>query len=133
MAYNKEDLIKKSLAAIKKHELIFIDEVVSYLPCSMATFYNHKLEQLEAIKSALEGNRINTKAKLRKDWKKSDNAALNIALYKLCASGKELDILTTQKNKTEIKKANESKGKTLEELEKELQELGLSRTDTKGA
>jgi hypothetical protein len=133
MAYKKEDLIKKSLAAIKKHELIFIDEVVSYLPCHLATFYRLKCEECEDIKSALEVNRISTKAKLRKSWKKSDNAALNIALYKLCSTNKELDILTTQKNKTEIKKANESKGKTLEELEQELEALGLSRTDKEGA
>jgi hypothetical protein len=46
MAYDKQDLITKSLAAIKKHKLIFIDEVVSYLPCSVSTSLNVALYKL---------------------------------------------------------------------------------------
>ena len=50
MAYKTEELEKQSLEAIEKYKLFFIDDVVSYLPCSTATFYNHKLEELETIK-----------------------------------------------------------------------------------
>ncbi len=51
MAYKKEDLIKQALQAIKKHKLIFIEEVVSFLPCSKATFYRYieKLRERKVI------------------------------------------------------------------------------------
>lgn len=129
MAYKKEDLIKQALQAIKKHKLIFIEEVVSFLPCSVATFYNYKLEELEAIKSAIQANKINIKTKLRTRWEDVDNSALNIALYKLCATKEELSILSVQQQKDKEPATNENKGKTVEELEKELQKLGFSRTD----
>lgn len=129
MAYKKEDLIKQALQAIKKHKLIFIEEVVSFLPCSVATFYNYKLEELETIKSEIQANKINIKTKLRTRWQDVDNSALNIALYKLCATKEELGILSVQQQKDKEPATNENKGKTVEELEKELQKLGFSRTD----
>ncbi len=129
MAYKKEDLIKQALQAIKKHKLIFIEEVVSFLPCSKATFYNYKLDELDAIKSAIQANKINIKTKLRTRWQDVDNSALNIALYKLCATKEELGILSVQQQKDKEPATNENKGKTVEELEKELQKLGFSRTD----
>jgi hypothetical protein len=129
MAYKKEDLIKQALQAIKKHKLIFIEEVVSFLPCSVATFYNYKLEELETIKSEIQANKINIKTKLRTRWQDVDNSALNIALYKLCATKEELSILSVQQQKDKEPATNENKGKTVEELEKELQKLGFSRTD----
>jgi hypothetical protein len=98
MAYNKEDLIKKSLAAIKKHKLIFIEEVASYLPCNRATFYNHNLDKLDTIEEALETNKINTKAKLRKKWETGDNAALNLALYRLCSTPEEKEKIAPTTN-----------------------------------
>ena len=129
MAYKKEDLIKQALQAIKKHKLIFIEEVVSFLPCAMSTFYDKKMEESEAIKSAIQANKINIKTKLRTRWQDVDNSALNIALYKLCATKEELGILSVQQQKDKEPATNENKGKTVEELEKELQKLGFSRTD----
>ena len=129
MAYKKEDLIKQALQAIKEHKLIFIEEVVSFLPCVMSTFYDKKMEESEAIKSAIQANKINIKTKLRTRWQDVDNSALNIALYKLCATKEELGILSVQQQKDKEPATNENKGKTVEELEKELQKLGFSRTD----
>ncbi len=39
MAYNKEELFLKAQVAIEKHRPIFIEELVSYLPCDKTTFY----------------------------------------------------------------------------------------------
>jgi len=129
MAYDKQKLIEQSLAAIKKHKLIFIEEVVSFLPCDKTTFYRHECNECNAIKEAIESNKIATKSNLRGKWEDSDNAALNIALYKLCATPKELDILTVQKNKNETKKVDGDKDKTLKELREELRGLGYQRSD----
>jgi len=53
MAYNPKELEKKALEAIEKNKLFFIDDVIAYLPCSRATFYNLELEKLDTIKDAL--------------------------------------------------------------------------------
>ena len=65
MAYKTEELEKKAVAAIKKHKLDFIEEGVSFLPCSMSTFYAKKLEESEAIKEAILEVKINGKSNLR--------------------------------------------------------------------
>jgi len=89
MAYNKKDLEEKALTAIKENELYFIQDVVTYLPCSSATFYNHELEKLETIKRELEKNAIRTKVSMRKKWKDSDNATLQMGLMKLLSTDEE--------------------------------------------
>lgn len=106
MAYNKEDLIKKSLNAIKKHKLIFIEEVVSYLPCDKTTFYRHECHECNEVKEALEDNKVSEKVQLRKNWRKSKNPALNIALYRLCATDQEIDKISTSKHKVAGDKDN---------------------------
>ena len=83
MAYKKETLIKKSLDAIKKYHLVFIDEIPAYLPCSLKTFYNFKLQELQTIKENLATNKIKLKQDLREKWYKSENATLQMAAYKL--------------------------------------------------
>jgi hypothetical protein len=93
MGYKKIELEEMALDAIDENKLVNTKEVISYLPCSTATFYNWKLEQLESIKKALNDNRVSIKAKLRKNWLASDNATVNIALYKLLATEDELKAL----------------------------------------
>lgn len=116
MAYDKADLEKQALAAIKEHKLVFLSEVVSYLPCSEATFYNHKLGELESIKKAIEQNRINEKVGLRKKWRQSDNPTVQIALYKLVSSEEEAHRLNGSKRELEVVDKTEYDDMTLEEL-----------------
>ena len=97
MAYTRRKLIDDSLHAIEENKLIWIEEIFAFVPFSSSTFYNHELEKLEAIKKAIEDNRVNQKTKLREKWYKSDNPTLQIALYKLLASDQEYIVLSTQK------------------------------------
>ena len=89
MAYNKNDLVKKAIEAIEKHKLFFIEDVVTFLPCSKPTFYKHKLNEVDELKESLEKNKIDIKVSLRNKWYKSENATLQMALYKLLASEDE--------------------------------------------
>lgn len=90
MAYEKDELEKLSLEAIKEHNLVSISEVVSYLPIqSRATFYNHELDKLDSIKEALSESKIHTKVELRTKWRNSDNATLQLALMKLISEDDE--------------------------------------------
>lgn len=89
MAYKREDLEKKALEAIEKHNCMFINELIAYLPCTSATFYNYEFEKLETIKDALEKNRITTKNNLKAKWYRSSNATLQVALMKLICDDDE--------------------------------------------
>lgn len=89
MAYDKKEMETKALAAIKRHKLVFASDVVTYLPCCEATYYNMGLNELESIKEALQKERVAMKTKLRKRWLESDNPTLNVALYKLIGTDDE--------------------------------------------
>lgn len=97
MAYKKADLEEQALKAIKDHNLMFVSDLMAYLPCSSKTFYNKGLQELQTIKEALEQNRIKTKNGLRAKWYNSDNATVQIALYKLISNDKEFGSLTGQR------------------------------------
>lgn len=94
MAYKTKDLEKQALKAIKDNNLIFIEEIVTFLPCNKQTFYNHKLDELDDLKKALEDNKVKNKQSLREKWYKSFSPALQLAVYKLCATDQERKILS---------------------------------------
>ena len=89
MAYKKNELIKTSIEAIKKHNLYFIEDVVAYLPCGKTTFFKYKLNDVNEIKDALDQNKINAKVKMRSKWYKSDHPTLQLALMKLIGTKDE--------------------------------------------
>ena len=66
--YDTKELEKKALEAIKEHKLMFIEHVIAYLPCSKPTFYEHKLNELNAIKKAIEENRVSKKVEMLNNW-----------------------------------------------------------------
>jgi hypothetical protein len=99
MAYDKNELEKQALAAIQEHKLIWIEEVVTYLPCSRSTFYEIELEKSDTIKTAILQNRTDLKVGLRKKWYESENATTQIALYKLIGTDDESDRINSQKVK----------------------------------
>jgi hypothetical protein len=90
MAYNPKELETKALEAIEKNKLFFIDDVIAYLPCSRATFYNLELEKLDTIKDALTKVKTEIKVSMRSKWYKSENPTLQMGLMKLIASPDEL-------------------------------------------
>lgn len=95
MAYDKQVLEEKSLKIIEEKKIYFIEDLVSYLRCSKATFYNLKLNELDSIKEAIEIQRVNLKSKLRQKWEDSDNPTLQIGLYKLVGNDSEAERLGT--------------------------------------
>ena len=94
MAYNPKDLEKKALEAIEKNKLFFIDDIIAYLPCSRATFYNLELDKLDNIKDALTKVKTEIKVSMRSKWYKSENPTLQMGLMKLIASPDELKQLS---------------------------------------
>jgi hypothetical protein len=96
MAYDTKELEKMALDAIKKHEIVFIDELACHLPCDRSTIFNHNLNELDSIKDALNLQKTSLKKDLRGKWRDSDNATTQIALYKLVSDNSEFTKLTGQ-------------------------------------
>lgn len=92
MAYNKDIIFNQAKELILKHELFFIEDVVSYLPISKKTYYEYfpiDSDESNELKRLLDSNKINIKVSMRKKWKDSENATLQMALMKLICTDSE--------------------------------------------
>jgi hypothetical protein len=100
MAYVTQKLEQTALTEITERKLVYLAEVICYLPCDKTTFYAHKLNQSNPIKEALEANRIDLKLKIRQKLLESDNPIALIASYKLFAEPSELERLNSNSRQT---------------------------------
>lgn len=88
----KDKLFEQALQIAKDKRLIFVEEVIAYLPISKPTFYEYYPKDsngFNELKRVINDNKIDIKQKLRKKWYESDNATLQMALYKLTAREEE--------------------------------------------
>lgn len=103
MAYNKKALYNQAMEAIAENKLFFIEDVVAFLPCSKETFYKKfplKSDEMDAIKKALEDNRIVMKSSMRSKWYNSENPSLQIALMKIISTPAEYERLSGKVQET---------------------------------
>lgn len=101
MQYSTQELMEMAIKAINEEDCVTFDEVCLYLPVSRATFYNHELDKIDSIKEAITAKKVQLKKKLRRNWRASDNAVLQIAEFKLMATEDERDALTQSKVKSD--------------------------------
>ncbi len=118
MKYEYEDLERMAVEAIQKHKLFFIDDLMAYLPCARSTFYLKGLDKSDIIKDAINKNRILAKIDLRKEWRFSNNAALQMGLYKLLATDDELQRLSTHKFDSYQRDIDEEEARRFEDIPK---------------
>ena len=93
--YDKEDIFKQAIKAIKDNNLFFVDDVVAFVPCGRSRFYDFfpdGSEQLDAIKKGLNDNKVKTKSSIRAKLFEGKGMEL-IALYKILANDDELNAL----------------------------------------
>ena len=101
MAYKIEDLEKIAIEALKKHKLTTIEQVVSFMPCTSSTFYNHEMEKMESIKELLYRNREQRKIKIVQKMEEGDSVAGLAFAFKLLATEDELRRVNPPKAKEE--------------------------------
>ena len=122
MAYKTEDLLKTAKEAIIKNRLIFIEDIIAFLPCHKSTFYEHFPNESNNYKTMfdmLETNRTTLKVSMRSKWYTSNAPALQMALMKLIATPEELKKLSMQFIESENTNKNIDAGKlTDEEIKK---------------
>lgn len=90
--YNTTEIFEQSKKLIVKHKLLFIQDVVDFLPITRQTFYRYfplESEEMQEIKKLIDENKISIKSDLRTKWYNSDNATLQLALYRLTANEDE--------------------------------------------
>jgi len=122
MSYDTNELEQEALDAIDKYKLFFIEDVVVYVSCSRATFYNHGLDKLDTIKDALSKNKINIKVSMRNKWYQSENATLQVALMKMIATDDEAHRLNGSRQEIRHQGAVPV-GKMSEEAKKQIDEI----------
>ena len=108
--YKTEDLLKTAKEAIIKNRLIFIEDIIAFLPCHKSTFYEHFPNESDNYKTMfdmLETNRTELKVSMRSKWYKSNAPALQMALMKLIATPEELKKLSMQFVESENKNTNQ--------------------------
>ncbi len=92
MKYDKEVLFEKAKKVILENNLFFVEDIISMLPISKATFYSYypiDSNELNELRDLLDENKINLKVQLRKKWFDSDNATLQMGLMKLICTTEE--------------------------------------------
>ncbi len=99
MAYDRVKIFEQAKEMIIKHKLLFVDDIVSLLPCSKSSFYEFYpdgSDELDELKALLEVNRVTLKVSMRSKWYTSNAPALQMALMKLIATPEELKKLSMQ-------------------------------------
>lgn len=91
MPKTAKDYEQQALKAINDNDLVFIDELLEFLPIGRTTLYNLGVNSLDTIKEALELNKTKRKRRIRNQWEKeTNNTGLQIAYYRLLATPDEL-------------------------------------------
>ena len=107
MAYDKNEIFERAKEIIKSDvDIVFIEDLIIELGISKPTFYDYypiNSNEINEIKDLILKNKTTTKKFLRNKWKDSDNATLNICLYKLLSSEEERELLS-DKPKDDTKK-----------------------------
>jgi len=99
MAYDKNKLFEQAKKAVLDYDLVFIEEIINYIPCSKPTFYEHfpiDSNELNELKELIEKNKLKIKYRLRSKWENMEAPALQLSLYKLLANSDEIRALSMQ-------------------------------------
>lgn len=107
--YDKDELIAKALEIIPKEEVTSFAELWLCMAISQTTGYKYKLDEVDELKKAIEGQKTAIKKRMRRNWRNSDNATLQIAEFKLLSSDDELARLNTQKVNADVTMSGKSK------------------------
>jgi hypothetical protein len=103
----KEKYEKEIVEVIKKNNLFVIQDIFAfYTGIKSSQFYNLELEKSECIIKAILDNKSMTCQSLKNKWYRSENATLQIALFKTICSDEEAHRL----NGTRIETENTHKG-----------------------
>jgi hypothetical protein len=85
----KHDYEAELLRVINENGIKFFDHSFGYTTFCRATAYKHGLDKIDAIKDAIDKNKVEAKNKMIGKWVDSDNPTLQIAAYRLMSDTEE--------------------------------------------
>src|SRR5690606_30357194 len=77
------------LKVIKEKKIAFFDHCFGFTSFSRTTGYEYKLNESDAIKNAINQNRVTAKNYMLNKWIASDNATLQISAMRLLSDSEE--------------------------------------------
>jgi len=93
----EEELLK----VIKEKKIAFFDHCFGFTSFSRTTAYDYKLNESDAIKSAIAENRATAKNYMLNKWIASENATLQISAYRLLSDSEEHRLLNQNSSQVE--------------------------------
>jgi hypothetical protein len=99
MAHDRAKIFEQAKDVIVKNNLFFVEDIVAFIPCSKATFYEFyplDSDELNTLKDLLNENKVKTKSAIRSKLFKSQKAAELLALYRLICTSEEHQKLNQQ-------------------------------------
>jgi hypothetical protein len=99
MAHDRAKIFEQAKEVVVKHNLFFVEDIVAFIPCSKATFYEFyplDSDELNTLKDLLNENKVKTKSAIRSKLFKSEKAAELLALYRLICTPEEHKKLNQQ-------------------------------------
>lgn len=99
MAYNRDEIFKQALKAVKENNLFTVEDVIAWLPCSKSTFYAFFpdcSDELDELRDIIWRNKIKTKSAIRAKLFKSEKGTELFGLYRLIGTPEERQILNQQ-------------------------------------
>jgi hypothetical protein len=108
MPYDTNILKQKAIEAIEKNKLIFVEDICAYIGINKTTYYVHfpiDSNDNNELSELLEKNKIALKVGMRKKWYDSENATMQMALYKLCST--DIEHKKLQQNYTDVTSKDE--------------------------
>lgn len=106
-------LIDECLKIIEKEEILFVTDLIGFLPISKATFYNYGLDKIDAIREAIEKQRIQKKQMTRKALVKTNTPVGLITFYRMIATPEERAAINNYHEPKQIQEEGETPIKDL--------------------
>ena len=132
MAYDTKILKAKAIEAIEKNKLIFVEDICAYIGINKTTYYLHfpvDSNDNNELSELLEKNKIALKVGMRKKWYDSENATMQMALYKLCST--DIEHKKLQQNYTDVTSKDE-KINTIDPFAQIRQNVGIDQETEAG-
>jgi poly-D-alanine transfer protein DltD len=101
MAYDEKEIVSRALKLIPEEDVTDITDLCLVLGISRQWFYVNGLDKNDEIKEAINATKRRLMRQLRRKWRTSDNATLQIAEARLLSTDDELERLTINKVKTD--------------------------------
>ena len=127
MPYDTTILKAKAIEAIEKNKLIFVEDICAYIGINKTTYYVHfpiDSNDNNELSELLEKNKIALKVGMRKKWYDSENATMQMALYKLCST--DIEHKKLQQNYTDVTSKDE-KINTIDPFAQIRQNVGIDQ------